>query len=317
MASVSFSGYSYVLNNQGIIEYQQAVLTFTGTADNLEFSYSIPSDLGLFSPIEFNISDFDSAVVTQGDLSLSLSQPDLLFYLGTYFWSGDAGAGAARLFDVTTSDISGFVFNFDGTALPDLTDADTAASWYASIFDYQLVQTGLLSIGSSVALANLDNAEADLGGTLTGTAQEDTIVGGQGSDLLKGKSGSDLLYGLGDNDKLLGNTGADFLFGGAGNDVLRGGGGADQLTGSRGNDKLWGGSGADQFIFDATKENGVDRIKDFQDGIDQIALSGLTGFEDLTLSQVARGTKITFADTKIVVAGIDLETLTEDDFLFL
>lgn len=317
MASVSFSGYSYVLNEQGIIEYNLATLEFSAVGDILEFGYTIPSDLGLFSPIAFNLDDFDTAMVTSGDQSLSLFDPDLLFYIGTYFWSGDAGAGAARLFDVTTSDISGFVFNFDGTELPDLLDSSTAASWYASIFDYQLVQTGLLSADTTANFDQLDYETMRFGDDQTGTMADDLLVGGKGSDLLKGKGGSDILYGNGGDDKLLGNTGADFLFGGSGNDILRGGGGNDQLTGGRGKDKLLGGSGADQFIFDANKSNGTDRIKDFEDGLDMIVISKLSGFGDINISQVARGTKITFADTKIVLTGIDQDDVTIDDFLFI
>ncbi len=317
MASVSFSGYSYMLNDQGVIEYSQAVLEFSGIGDDLSFSYTIPSDLGLFSPIDFNLEDFDTANVTSGDTSLSLFSPDLLFYVGTYFWSGAAGAGAARLFDVTTSDISGFVFNFDGTELPDLLDADIAANWYASIFDYQLVVTGLLSAGSTVSFEQLDYSDLTFGDSQSGTGLDDTLVGGKGSDLLKGKSGSDHLYGLGDNDKLLGNAGADFLYGGSGDDALRGGGGADWLFGDRGNDKLWGGTGPDYFVFDADKSNGTDRIKDFEDGIDLIAIENLSDFGQVGISQVARGTKISFADTKIILAGIDAEDISIDDFYFL
>jgi hypothetical protein len=39
--------------------------------------------------------------------------------------------------------------------------------------------------------------------------------------------------------------------------------------------------------------------------------------EGLSITQVARGTKISFADTKIILAGIDAEQIGLDDFVFL
>lgn len=317
MAQVSFTGYSYRLNDQGIIVFDTAVLTFEATGDNLSFSYSIAADEGLFSPIDFNLEDFDQVYVTAGDLSLSLLAPDLLFYVGSYFWDGITGSGTAKIFDVTTSPISGYVFVFDGDPLPDLLDPDTAAAWYASIFDYQLVDSGLLSIDGDSPFSALDQAGILLGDTLTGTGGDDTLDGGKGADLLKGLGGSDFLFARGGADKLVGNGGSDHLYGGGGNDVLRGGRGSDWLTGGAGNDKIWGGPGADYFLFDAGLDNGLDRIKDFQDGTDRIVIEHLDGFEGITVSDHSRGLRLDFGDTSILLVGINAEQITADDFLFL
>src|SRR5262245_8160074 len=56
------------------------------------------------------------------------------------------------------------------------------------------------------------------GQKLTGTIEEDTIIGGTGKDVING---------IGGNDVLLGGKGADVLNGGAGNDTLNGGAGND------------------------------------------------------------------------------------------
>ena len=98
------------------------------------------------------------------------------------------------------------------------------------------------------------------GSTLTGTGEEDT---------LKGAAGNDTLIGNGGNDTLVGNGGNDIIDGGAGNDRITGGAGADILT---------GGSGADLFIYNATGNStplAMDRIMDFEDGIDKINLSSI------------------------------------------
>ena len=69
------------------------------------------------------------------------------------------------------------------------------------------------------------------------------------------------------------NAAGSAVVGGAGNDTLFGGAGADVLSGRGGNDLLVGNGGADLFNFDAPGQ-GVDRIGDFQVGVDHIALRG-------------------------------------------
>ena len=84
-------------------------------------------------------------------------------------------------------------------------------------------------------------------------------INGTGNDLqnnIYGNGGANLLSGLGGNDKLKGGAGDDTLIGGAGNDILE------------------GGTGSDHFVFDAAgASNGVDRISDFEHGIDWLVFS--------------------------------------------
>lgn len=133
-----------------------------------------------------------------------------------------------------------------------------------------------------------------------GLGGDDTINGGAGADLIDGGSGNDNIQGGAGNDRLFGGTGNDvlagdvemsgdlrngntvsndFLDGGAGKDRLYGGGGTDTLVGGMGSDTLTGGDGADRFVYNSTLESksmfGVDRITDFQTGIDKIDLSKL------------------------------------------
>ncbi|WP_374981495.1 calcium-binding protein [Pseudomonas solani] len=73
-----------------------------------------------------------------------------------------------------------------------------------------------------------------LGNTLTGTALDDRIYGGDGNDVLYGGAGNDLLSGGDGNDALYGSIGSDTLDGGAGNDTLFGEGGDDTFLFGKG-----------------------------------------------------------------------------------
>ncbi|NEO59670.1 MAG: calcium-binding protein [Moorea sp. SIO4G2] len=90
--------------------------------------------------------------------------------------------------------------------------------------------------------------EADDDQTLIGGNGSDNLVGGTGDDLLKGANGRDTLSGFGGNDTLIGGNGQDGLIGGAGNDLLKGGNGRDSLIGGAGDDSLNGGNGQDSLI---------------------------------------------------------------------
>ena len=75
-------------------------------------------------------------------------------------------------------------------------------------------------------------------------------IGGEDNDTLLGGGGSDTLFGGEDDDVLEGGGGADILSGGDGVDSLSGGNGQDILGGGTGADTLTGGKGSDAFLFD-------------------------------------------------------------------
>jgi Ca2+-binding RTX toxin-like protein len=85
----------------------------------------------------------------------------------------------------------------------------------------------------------------------SGVAGDDTIKGGQGSDILFGDDGAfdsvtggiDTISGGLDNDLISGDGGNDTLTGEVGNDVLYGGAGSDAIEGGAGDDIVYGGSG--------------------------------------------------------------------------
>ena len=161
-----------------------------------------------------------------------------------------------------------------------------------------------------------------LSNVITGGAGNDTLNGGAGGDRLVGGAGNDLyildstgdvvveLAGGGYDTQVTSassaiaaaniealtysgtgaftgyaNSGGTVVTGGAGIDTLVGGAGSDVLIGGAGADVLSGGAGADIFRFDSIGQ-GVDRISDFQVGVDHFALKA-TAFGVTTLSDLS------------------------------
>ena len=119
---------------------------------------------------------------------------------------------------------------------------------------------------------------------VTGSRQDDMIIGdavpnvikgGDGNDKLNGGAQNDKLYG-GDGNDMLGNVdvnedgaaedegGNDMIMGGAGNDTINGGTGDDTINGGAGDDDVTGGAGVDTFVFGPG--NGSDVIASIQIG---------------------------------------------------
>lgn len=96
------------------------------------------------------------------------------------------------------------------------------------------------------------------GNNLTGTPENDELIGVQGDDTLTGLEANDNLYGNLDNDLLSGRQGDDNLYGNDGNDTLFGGVGEtlpddnlsdiDFMRGGKGNDLLFGNRGEDTIL---------------------------------------------------------------------
>ncbi|WP_188670333.1 M10 family metallopeptidase C-terminal domain-containing protein [Neptunicoccus cionae] len=193
--------------------------------------------------------------------------------------------------------------------------------------------------------AGADVLEGGQGGdTLYGEDYNDSLFGGQGSDKLYGGDDRDTLYGEAGKDRLFGGgDGGDVLYGGNGKDWLysgaedgSGGGYARDYYGGNGNDRMFGGDGNDYFyggagkdtmtggagydVFQFSEEAGRDRIKDFENGIDRISLSGV-GFEFADLKFVSKAggestlIKVNGFGSSIYVKDLAVEELDVWDFL--
>ena len=124
--------------------------------------------------------------------------------------------------------------------------------------------------------------------------ENEVFVGGEGPDLefrsehfIYGINGDDTLIGESDgHTQIYGGEGGDRLaYTGASTAKLYGEDGDDQLDGGANNDLLSGGDGADLFAFvTILGADNVDRIVDFEPGVDHIAVT--------ETSMPAVGTKI-------------------------
>ncbi|MEM9273516.1 MAG: calcium-binding protein [Cyanobacteria bacterium P01_F01_bin.143] len=160
---------------------------------------------------------------------------------------------------------------------------------------------------------------------LWGQANNDTIAGGTGQDVLYGNNGNDILIGGDGADSLFGNNGNDFLAGNTGDDFLFGNQGNDQLYGGQGNDTVWSGAGNDLFELTRGANVGIDRIKDYFDGVDKFALSDRFGvgsleFNDLTITQVGNNAQIRITENNQLLAVVDNQNaaqLNSNDFVVI
>ena len=189
------------------------------------------------------------------------------------------------------------------------------------------VAASSLTAGMFILPGGRAAAEADGSGPYY--VGDDLIVGRDGDDSIDGADGHDTAFGAEGDDDLTGGAGHDWLFGGEGDDTLDGGDGndrliggegADMLAGGDGDDTLTGGAGADSFVYQAG--HGNDRITDFTDGEDAIALdsfAGIAGFEDLAVTQVETDVAIDLSDHgggTLTLENLALDALDGTDFLF-
>lgn len=122
---------------------------------------------------------------------------------------------------------------------------------------------------------------------LHGNQGRDYLFGDNGADILFGGNDNDYIFGNQDNDQLFGDKGNDILFGGKGDDILSGLDGNDILSGDFGKDILIGGAGDDTLVLRIeTAVNDVgfaDIIREFNNGLDKIGLTGGLTAADLSL----------------------------------
>jgi Ca2+-binding RTX toxin-like protein len=124
-------------------------------------------------------------------------------------------------------------------------------------FEYTIDNTGIQDTTTA-------EISASAGNTITGTDEDDVLVGGTNGDTLSGGEGRDALVGAEGADTLSGGAGEDLLLGGDGADVLFGGSEDDVLFGELGDDTMTGGTGADTFVWlNTDAENGTDIVTDF------------------------------------------------------
>ena len=172
--------------------------------------------------------------------------------------------------------------------------------------------------GGTILLQGFDIDDLDASDFLFRVNQ--TLEGNEDNNFLYGDTGDDTFYGNAGNDKMWGYAGNDTLYGDHKPPTTWTDGGADTLDGGAGDDVMWGGAGDDEFVFQGG--HGNDTIKDFTDGedlIDLTQISGISGFDDLTIT--ADGTTAVIDLTAhgggtIRLGNFSVNDLDAEDFQF-
>ena len=173
---------------------------------------------------------------------------------------------------------------------------------------------------------------ADGADKIIGNAGNDRLFGGSGNDRIQGNAGRDQLAGGFGNDRLMGGFSSDRISGGPGQDTLKGDAGNDTLSGGKDNDKVIGGDGADRIsgqagfdiltggagrdVFILARNQGRDRIRDFEDGVDRIGLGRNLSFTQLSLQQQQSHVAIFAGGQALaILANTRVNQLSTSDFI--
>jgi Ca2+-binding RTX toxin-like protein len=104
-------------------------------------------------------------------------------------------------------------------------------------------------VGSQLIIGLEGNDKID------GGAADDCIVAGLGNDQAQGGAGSDVVDAGEGNDKVQGGAGNEVIYGGLGNDDIQGDAGEDLIHASSGNDTIRGGAGDDEIYGEDGQDN--------------------------------------------------------------
>ncbi len=292
-----------------------------------------------------SIKSSEVAIFSANDGSNIKNNGALIGYYGAYFGGADSSFINGK---------EGHISAHEGIKVGDYaTDETVKITNKGAIEGSDAAISG--SDGVNVSIKNTGKISGDIylgnGNDIFDTRQgtfQGTIHGGDGNDIYVLKKantaivedtngGTDVVkiagnYTLGDNLEQLkllgkgdfngtGNALANNLLGNAGKNSLLGMDGSDILNGAAGNDILTGGGGADVFVF--AKGNDRDRITDFEDGTETIALQDFANKVniDFVLDHIAihgDNAVINFADgDKLTIKGGASMTFDASDFIFI
>ena len=253
----------------------------------------------------------------------------------------DGGTGT----DVIAGSDAGNVLDFSGTVLLNI-DAIDGGLGKDTITGSAGADTIIGGANADILIGGQGNDVFVFSGTGNG---HDMVSGGDGLDRIEGSSGDDVIglkthSGIDTVETIDGGMGTDVIVGSAAGNVLDfsgtvllnidaidGGNGKDTITGSAGddtiiggdkNDQLSGGAGNDRFIFRDNDDN--DTINNFvagagtDDAIDFAAVSALNDFVAVQANATDNGsdTTIDYGSGSIVLIGVQVANLHEDDFIF-
>lgn len=126
---------------------------------------------------------------------------------------------------------------------------------YEGSFTYEVANGQGATGYGAIHVENFETAQSRGYWALTGTDDDEVLLGLDGRNQIDGGGGNDIIHGGHDNsgDILIGGAGDDVIFGGSGNDDLRGGTGDDTflMSAGFGRDDVDGGDGTDIISLDS------------------------------------------------------------------
>jgi Ca2+-binding RTX toxin-like protein len=272
-----------------------ADVIFGGSGDDT-LTGGTGADHFAFAPGDGNdtITDFNTSEDT---INLFLFGGDLTFADLTITATTD-GTGSIITVPGEDGQNNGITITLEGVASTDVT---------ADMFEFSN-KTPEFSGPDVIPLLGDEGAD-----NLVGTESTNYISGGEGDDTIT-VTGAVINYAHG-------GEGDDQITGGAGfMDILVGGEGDDTLDGGAGINHLHGGEGDDTFVIQAGQTSTT--IYDFTDGDDQIDLSnisGITGFDDLTITADGDDVVINLSSHgagSLRLENVAVSDLDADDFVF-
>ncbi|MDC0591229.1 hypothetical protein OAP13_04885 [Gammaproteobacteria bacterium] len=231
----------------------------------LEVKDDIADNVGKISIAE---ADFFSTTDANGDAVLDTQLVDLVF--------SQISAVQGSLQDIDMKAIAEEI-NFDFSFFATADTRTQAEDWFGDYQERSFDDFGreLESTFERNLLSKYSTyTNADSLSNLTGTADNDTLAGGDAKETIFGKKGDDTITGGGGDDVIFGDQGADTLDGGVGSDSIDGGSGDDTIIIGEGRDVLDGGSGND--VFDFTNITDLPEFIKGGSGVDTLVLAGLS-----------------------------------------
>ena len=259
--------------------------------------------------------------IARGEAFVGTTGSDYLVGLGDNTLTG--GDGSSNGGALTSSTITDFTVGLDTLGLIGLGVNDTTfdATVYQEVVNGNLVisvdRDGAVIEEGFVQVAVLEGVteELDIEGdilALTPGAEEDNDDEGPVDPPVEPEF--NLVEGTPNADVLVGTAGSDYIVGLGGNDYLYGLEGDDVLDGGAGYDRLFGGAGADEFVLAVGGSR--DFVYDFEDGVDVIALDGMS-YEDLIFADYrgSSSVQISFGSDSLILRGVSQTEIDQFDFI--
>ena len=266
--SLNFNNFVYV-NDEGTLKVSA---TLTGSDNSSSYSLKITS-----TGASYEGSDGSK---------WSIKESESYSYKYNYNTGAENYSYSDKITSLSSSDTSGNTINYSGNYT--YNNATEDYSGYMTLVTLTVGSTSLKITGLKITYDELlDDSDYSfstlseiLPAFLTGNdtitvsstdSPNDAINGYAGNDKITGSNEDDYLIGDDGNDTLIGGAGDDRLYGDGGNDSLDGGVGNDTLIALFGSDKLKGGAGADSFLigiegydFSNLSKVGIHTVTDFK-----------------------------------------------------